>query len=173
MLHTIVVDDFFDNVDDIINLSKKLEYHTPKNANWPGLRTNSLHDTHYDLFNSVVRKILSYYYPNKDMHYSDSYVVFSRLKYGDQGKTRFHVDDDTRIAAVIYLSDGDIEGGTTIFENNNKNKKQIVVGNTFNSMIAYDGNKRHGYTSLLPFNDKERLTLNVFIGNIQENDKSK
>ena len=167
MLHTIVVDNFFDNVDNIISLSKKLKYYKgAENDNWPGLRTKSLHDTHYNLFNSVIIKILNYYYPNKKLHYSNSYVVFSRLKYGDQGKTRFHLDDDTKIAAVIYLSEGDIEGGTTIFENNNKNKKQVIVGNTFNSMIAYDGNRRHGYTSLLPFNSKERLTLNVFIGKI-------
>jgi hypothetical protein len=167
MLHTVVVDDFFDNVDDIINLSKKLEYHTAsENENWPGFRTDSLHTTHYDLFNSVIRKILNYFYFDNKIYYSDSKVVFSRLKHGDQGKTRFHVDDDARIAAVIYLSEGDIEGGTTVFENNNKNKKQIIVGNTFNSMIAYDGNRRHGYTSLLPFNSKERLTLNVFIGKI-------
>ena len=35
-------------------------------------------------------------------------------------------------------------------------------------MIAYDGNKLHGYTSLLPFKNKERLTLNVFIGDIND-----
>ncbi len=167
MLHTIVVDNFFGNVDDIINLSKKLKYYKgSENDNWPGLRTKSLHDTHYNLFDSVIIKILNYYYPNKKLHYSNSHVVFSRLKYGDQGKTRFHLDDDTKIAAVIYLSEGDIEGGTTIFESDNK--KQIIVGNTFNSMIAYDGNKLHGYTSLLPFKNKERLTLNVFIGNIND-----
>lgn len=167
MLHTIVVDNFFDNVDDIINLSKKLKYYKASESdNWPGLRTKSLHDTHYNLFNSIIIKILNYYYPNKKLHYSNSHVVFSRLKYGDEGKTRFHLDDDTKIAAVIYLSEGNIEGGTTIFENDNK--KQIIVGNIFNSMIAYDGNKLHGYTSLLPFKNKERLTLNVFIGDIND-----
>mgnify|MGYP003120520802 FL=1 len=167
MLHTIVVDNFFDNVDDIISLSKKLKYYKGSESdNWPGLRTKSLHDTHYNLFNSVIIKILNYYYPNKKLHYSNSHVVFSRLKYGDEGKTRFHLDDDTKIAAVIYLSEGNIEGGTTIFENDNK--KQIIVGNIFNSMIAYDGNKLHGYTSLLPFKNKERLTLNVFIGDIND-----
>ena len=167
MLQTIFVDNFFDNIDDIINLSKELDYHTAsKNENWPGLRTDSIHNTHYNLFNNVITKILNYYYLNKKFTYSNSKIVFSRLKHDDQGKTRFHVDDDVRIAAVIYLSDGDIEGGTTVFENNNKNKKQIVVGNTLNSMVAYDGNRRHGYTSLLPFNSKERLTLNVFIGEV-------
>ena len=47
MLHTIVVDNFFDNVDNIISLSKKLKYYKgSENDNWPGLRTKSLHDTH-------------------------------------------------------------------------------------------------------------------------------
>jgi hypothetical protein len=87
MLQTIIVDNFFDNVEDIINLSKELDYHTAsENENWPGLRTDSLHSTHYDLFNSVIIKILNYYYPNKKINYSNSKVVFSKLKHDDQGK---------------------------------------------------------------------------------------
>ena len=35
-------------------------------------------------------------------------------------------------------------------------------------VISDDGNKLHGYTSLLPFKNKERLTLNVFIGDIND-----
>jgi len=166
MLQTIIVDNFFDDVDKIIKLSKTLKYYPrSQKENWPGLRTKSLHLTHYGLFNDIVLKILNYYYPASQLKYDDAYVGFSKLKYGDEGKTRFHYDDDVKLAAVIYLSEGDIKGGTTIFNNNNK--KQIIVGNTFNSMVAYDGNKLHGYTSLLPFKDKERLTLNIFIKSIE------
>jgi hypothetical protein len=130
MLHSIVVDNFFKNVDEVINLSKKLEYHlAPNNENWPGVRTKSLHSTHYDFFNKVILKILNYYYPNTQLKYYNSHVAFSKLKKGDKGKTRFH-QDNVKLAAV------------------------------------YSGEKYHGYTSLKSV-EKERLTLNVFIEDIE------
>jgi len=164
MLHTIVVDNFFENVDEVINLSKKLKYYpAPDNENWPGLRTKSLHSTHYNFFNKVILKVLNYYYPNSEVIYNNSHVAFSKLKYGDKGKTRFH-QDNVKLAAVIYLSDGDMASGTTIFHT--KKDKQIIVGNKFNTMVAYSGEKYHGYTSLRLVK-KERLTLNVFIKDIE------
>ena len=163
MLQTIVVDNFFENVNEVINLSKKLKFYpASKNENFPGLRTKSLHLQNYDFFNSVIVKILNYYYPKQNLKYNNSHVAFTKLKYGDKGKTRFHQDDAT-LAAIIYLSNGDMQSGTTIFHT--KKDKQIIVGNKINTMLAYDGKKYHGYTSL-KFNT-ERLTLNVFINNIQ------
>tara|TARA_Y100000114_G_C11609374_1_gene254343 strand:+ start:62 stop:568 length:507 start_codon:yes stop_codon:yes gene_type:complete len=165
MLPTIIVDNFFDDVEKIIKLSKTLEYYPRnKNENWPGLRTKSLHLTNYGLFNDIVLKILNYYYPSSQLKYSDAYVGFSKLKYGDKGKTRFHYDDDTKVAAVIYLSNGDMKSGTTLFHT--EKEKQIVVANKFNTMVAYDGKKYHGFTSLKTVK-KERLTLNIFVKSIE------
>ena len=164
MLPTIIVDDFFDDVEKIIKLSKTLKYYPRnQNENWPGLRTKSLHLTNYDLFNDIVLKILSYYYPPSQLKYSDTFVGFSKLKYGDKGKTRFHYDN-FKLAAVIYLSDGDMKSGTTLFHT--EKEKQIVVANKFNTMVAYDGGKYHGFTSLKTVK-KERLTLNIFIKSIE------
>ena len=165
MYPTIVKDNFFNNVNEIINYSKTLKYNEPlKEDGWFGLRTDSIHEDNFQLFNDIVVNILKLYF-FKNFKFTNTKVCFSKLKYGDKYKSHYHRDNDAILAAVIYLSEGDIEGGTTIFENDNK--KQIIVGNTFNSMVAYDGNKLHGYTSLLPFKDRERLTLNVFIGDIK------
>jgi len=166
MYSTIIVDNFFKDIKEPIKISKQLKYYSPKsNHNWGGLRTDSLHLTHYDLFNSIVLKILRYYYSNIKIKSSDSSVYFSKLKAGSKGKTHFHYDDGFKIAAIIYLSAGNIETGTTLF---NKNKqKQIIVGNELNTMVCYDGNKYHGPTNLKPLGKKERLTLNVFIKNIE------
>ena len=54
--------------------------------------------------------------------------------------------------------------GTTLFNKNEE--KQIIIGNDLNSMVCYDGNKYHGPSSTLNLK-KERLTLNVFIKNIE------
>jgi len=68
MLQTIVVDNFFSNVDKVINLSKELKYHSaPSNENWPGIRTKSLHSTHYNFFNEVILQVLNYYLGLKNL----------------------------------------------------------------------------------------------------------
>ena len=36
-------------------------------------------------------------------------------------------------------------------------------------MVSYDGSKYHGFTSLEPLKEKERLTLNVFIKDVEIN----
>ena len=78
MLQTIIVDNFFDDVDKIIKLSKTLKYYPrSQKENWPGLRTKSLHLTHYGLFNDIVLKVLNYYYPASQLKYDDAYVGFS------------------------------------------------------------------------------------------------
>ena len=166
MYSTMVVDNFFEDVDKIISLSKNLKY-TPATEidNWPGVRTESLHLDHYGLFDNIILKILNYYYPAAQVKYNKSLVCFSKLKYGDKGKSRFHYDGDTVLAAIVYLSEGDIKTGTTLF--NKDKKEQIIVGNEFNSMVSYDGSKYHGFTSLEPLREKERLTLNVFIKNLE------
>ena len=165
MFPTIVKDNFFKNVNEIIEYSKTLKYNKPlKKEAWFGLRTKSIHKDNYKLFNDIIISVLKLYC-FKNFSFKNSKVCFSKLKYGDKHKFHYHRDHEYILAAVIYLSKGDINGGTTIFEKNNK--KQIIVGNTFNSIVAYDGNKIHGYTSLVPFKNKERLTLNIFIGDIQ------
>jgi len=161
---TIIVDDFFTNVDEIISLSRKLKFEPPIPVeNWAGLRTKSLHYNHYGLFNDIIVRILNTYFFAKQVRFSDSSVSFHKLKGGDKGKTHFHTDGDCDITAVIYLSPGDIKTGTTIF--NKKGEKQIIIGNEFNTLIAYDGCKYHGPSTLNL--KKERLTLNVFIKNIE------
>ena len=165
MYPTIIKDNFFKNVDEIIDYSKTLEFKKPlKKEGWFGLRTESIHKDNYKLFNDIIVGVLKLYCFN-NFNFKNSKVCFTKLRYGDKHKFHYHRDYDNTLAAVIYLSKGDIDGGTTLFEK--KNKKQIIVANTFNSIVVYDANKLHGYTSLVPFKKKERLTLNVFIGDIQ------
>jgi|TARA_R110000851_G_scaffold260123_1_gene412659 hypothetical protein len=164
MYTTIVKENFFDNVEDIINISKKLKYYPPKKKdNWPGLRTKSLHETNYDLFCTIVNKVIRNYYTTNECRFNNTSVYFSKIKKGQKGKTHFHYDQNMAIAGVVYLSEGDIKSGTTLF--NKDKKKHIIVGNEFNSMVSYDGKKYHGITNLNSF--KERLTLNIFIGDIE------
>jgi len=164
--HTIVVDNFFHDLEYILKISKELEYNKPKeneeHNNWAGVRTKSLHLTHPKLFQDIVMKILGHYYPQTPLTFKNTDAVFSKIKKGDKGKTHFHYDVDTKIAAVIYLSKGGIKTGTTLFNNNKE--EQVIVSNDINTMVAYDGMKYHGATNLNLL--KNRLTLNIFIREI-------
>ena len=165
-LPTIVVDNFFDNVDEIIKLSKKFKYFPPtKNDKWIGLRTESLHINNYELFNSVILKILKCYFPYTHTTYGNSFVYFHKLMPGckeTEGRNHYHVDHDVHLAGIVYLSNGNMKNGTTIF---NKNKeKQIIISNDLNTLVCYEGSKYHGPTILNV--DEERLTMNIFIEKI-------
>ncbi len=163
MHNTIIQDNLFKNVEDIINISKQLKFYPAREEdNWPGVRTKSIHETHYDLFLEITNKIINNYYPNSNFKFKNTLICFAKVKPGDKGKSHFHYDNNVKIAAVVYLSKGNIKSGTTIF---NKNKQpQVVMSNDFNTMISYDGTKYHGLTDLNVL--QERLTLNIFIGDI-------
>jgi len=163
MQPTIISENFFKNVDEIISISKKLKFEPPTSKdNWGGLRTASLHHSHYPLFNEIILGILRFYYPTQDLKFSDSFVHFHKLIPGYKSKTHYHYDDG-QLVGLIYLSPGDLKNGTTFF--NKKEEKQIIVGNDCNTVVCYDARKYHGATTLNV--KKERLTLNVAIRNIE------
>lgn len=164
MFHTVVLDNFFENLNEVIDMSKKFKYYKPsKKDNWGGTRTKPLDSKYYNFCNNIVLKILGFYFPNSQIKYRNTSVLFCKMNKGDNGKTRFH-RDKAILAAVIYLFNGDMQSGTTIFFN--EKEKQIVVGAKLNTMVAYDGKKIHGFTSLNNLKE-ERLTLNVFIRDIE------
>ena len=160
---TIIGDNFFNNLNEKIKISKELKYYKPKkNDNWPGLRTESIHTTHPELFHAVVMKILSYYYPNTFIKFGNTSLVFSKIKKEDKSKSHFHYDVNSKLAGLIYLSEGDLKSGTTLFNDNKK--KQVIISNDINTMIVYDAMKYHGITNLNVL--EERLTINFFIREI-------
>lgn len=166
MVHTVVNDYFFDDVDNIIKWTDSLEFLSPgENDNWPGERTRSLHTVDQGFFNHTILKILSHYYDVNKISYGNTFLYCHRIKPGDYGKTGYHIDNQPipfKIASVIYLTDGDIDSGTSIVNENHE--KQIVVANKTNTMVAYDAQKWHGPTTL-EYN-KERLTFVAFIGSV-------
>ena len=167
MLPTIVVDNFFKNINEIIKLSKKFKYFPPKKEeHWVGLRTESLHINNYKLFNFIILKILNFYFPTKNITYKNSFIYFHKLMPGckkSNGETHYHTDSNVKLAGIIYLTCGDRKSGTTLF--NKQKKKQVVISNDFNTLVCYEGSKFHGPTILNV--NKERLTMNIFIKKIK------
>ncbi len=104
---TLVVDNFFDNPQQIIDCSQKLEFKNLPDKRWAGLRTDKIHEVDYDLFDYVTKKIMSLLFPHdsKNMIWQTE-MYFSKTnpkdtKYPDWA----HKDSGAEFTAIMYLSD--------------------------------------------------------------------
>jgi len=160
----LLVNNFFDNPDSVVEFAKTLEYYEAENyQNWPGKRTDNISKIDNNFFCTVMLNILKPKYGD-NVRFENSYLHFHKIKPGDKAKISFHTDEDFDMAAVIYLTkNGDIDNGTTLFDEDGN--KQVIVSNSYNSMILYNSNILHGATKL-SF-DTERLTLIAFFRDIK------
>jgi|LakMenE18May11ns_1017448.scaffolds.fasta_scaffold9429620_2 hypothetical protein len=168
---TFVLENFFQNPNDVVEYSKTLEFFKPeKDENWPGVRTKSLHLFNKPLFDYIVSKILSVYYDFSfhNFKYLDTHIMFQKINLKDflnnnKKNTNLHQDIYHELAGVIYLNKKFNEKtGTNIFDNNEN--KIVKVSNSYNTLVCYDAQKIHGFNDIL---NEERLTIVIFIGKIE------
>ena len=71
---SLAIDNFFNNPDQVVKLSKTCEYEPHPNGKWPGTRTKSLHIINPEFHIQVGRKILATLFPNthEKIQYSSS-----------------------------------------------------------------------------------------------------
>ena len=168
---TLIVNNFFDNPNEIVNYSKTLNYQRSnrkeKNTEWPGERTISINYFNDKLFKFIFLKTLSYYYSQLELN--NVKIIGKAFFCKTTKKDKFlykkneeiHKDYDTKMAGVIFLNnENDFKTGTTIYDK--KLNIKVKTSNLFNSMICYDSNEYHGPTNLI----KNRLTITFFIDNI-------
>ena len=65
LIPTIVADDFFREPDELVKLSKTLEFESASDGRWPGLRSKFLHEIDRVLFDKINKKILSIIFPGQ------------------------------------------------------------------------------------------------------------
>jgi hypothetical protein len=108
----ICVDNFFDNPDEVVNLSKKFQYENKTHC--PGKRTKPLHEVDWAFFNWVNLKIGSVLYPNhvNDLRFK-SYTYFQKVQKLDHDSW-VHTDNKFKATAIIYLNKENT-AGTSIF----------------------------------------------------------
>ena len=168
-----VVDNFFNDLDFVLKQSKQMDYFSSEklmflqghNQSWPGERTlqfsevlknslnqyQSLHDyTH----NNVLNKF-NFNNTTKNVKY-----VFHKRFEKDNGKDWIH-RDASDFALIVYLSDTNLNSGTTFY--NDDKKETMTINFVQNRAIFFNSKILH--TSKLNYGSKEncRLTLNGFI----------
>ena len=168
---TLILENFFENPDNIVEYSKTLEFFKPKkDQNWPGLRTKSLHLINKSLYDYIIFKILNIYYDSSFHYikYFKTHVNFHKIHLKDylnydKKHTKNHRDTNFELAGLIYLNKNFNEKtGTNIFDDNENTI--VKISNNYNTLACYDAKKMHGANELL---DEERLTIVIFIGKIE------
>ncbi len=123
--NTSVVDNFFKDPDEIVNLANSLDFTIGPKGHWPGVRTQSLHLIDKNLFNSVLQKIfsLSFDYRHHNVNWDNVEMYFQKTyPYDLKNKTSIlntgmiHQDGDYPMVGLIYLTkNANINSGTSIF----------------------------------------------------------
>lgn len=177
----IVIDDVFENPDQIIEYAKTLKFYTndehpffPK-SKWSGHRTEYLENLDREAFHKILNPVLTKTI-NKFMNETENqfqcsfeYVASAAFHYLTENdiynETWSHKDEkDSLLAGVVYLAKNPKENsGTVVF----KNENEVVVENKFNRLVLYRANYLHhpqvGFGKDL---EDGRLTFTIFIKKI-------
>ena len=117
MWPTLIVDNFFDDPQRIINLSKQFKYKPALGGEWPGTRTGPIGQLDKEFFDWCTRKILMLLFPMNIEHIkwkADQH--FHRIPYKTYGKQGWiHRDQYSEFTVIIYLSNH-AKSGTGLYK---------------------------------------------------------
>ena len=119
------VNNFFNDPDELVKYSKKLNYKTNVNktdGSWPGVRSDNLYNIDKELFNRTILSILSLYYEDmRGLEFSNTYIffhkskAFSKSKDDIRNKGWIHRDAGA-LGGIIYLNKNSFpESGTSLY----------------------------------------------------------
>lgn len=115
---TIIADDFFRDPDEMVRLSKTLEFKPASDGRWPGYRSKLIHEIDTVLFHKINKKILSIIFPGyQDLAYRST-CGFQLIKQDPKEQLKegwVHYDKPHLFTAIIYLSKHE-DVGTTIVD---------------------------------------------------------
>ena len=123
MYPNLIVDNFFEDPDSIVDLSTNIQYSPSDNGRWPGLRSNYLHRIYPRLFDFICTKITHLFYDTcKSWTYEITFQKvnpFSKNQYDKKNCGWVH-KDRTNFGGVIFLTrEPDDDTGVTIYKSKN------------------------------------------------------
>jgi len=157
-----VVDNFFDDLDFILQQANKKEYFNADKLSfetggintWPGLRTRNLFrdESLFDYILNTTKKKFSF------TNYDAINLGFHKRYDEDNEKDWIHTDD-SNYALIVYLSETNLDSGTVFYQ---EEKEQMTINFVQNRAIFFRGTYPH--KSLLNYGQEDncRLTLNGF-----------
>lgn len=123
---TIIVDDFFSDPDQLVDLAQGLKFTYDTDNRWPGQRSEGLHLIDADLFNEIGNRILQCF--NLDNHRWRANAVFQLID-SRYGMGFVHDDYPVILTAITYLDRvvKDIDSGTSLYRSKSMYTKEDPV----------------------------------------------
>ena len=177
----IVVEDVFDNVDEILQMAylqnyapRETHYQNAKGrSNFQGIRSKHLadiglnHELYHKVNKAIFDKIFQQAFPEEHVPVQFGYeyetsCYFHVLREQDQYNDNWlHKDNNCILAGVVYLNRNPQENtGTIVY----KNGKEVIVPNEFNKLVLYSPTFLHSAQRGFGQTAQDgRLTLTFFI----------
>ena len=169
-MNTIIVDNFFNNFENIKDEFKKIQLFNNEEYNkrfnetetWPGFRSNYLHKESPFLFNLIIREMFLKFGDN--IFYNRKFLMKShihlRLEEDDE-KDWIH-KDQSFASILIYLSETNLLSGTCLYDENKNTTSTINF--VQNRAVIFDSKTYHKSLNNYGKNlENGRLTLNCFV----------
>jgi|TARA_B100001094_G_scaffold124851_1_gene120731 hypothetical protein len=122
MIPTIIYDDFFEDPDKIVEYANTLDY-SENNSNYPGIRSNLLHEINPDLYSYIAHRIIKIFYPDSKTCGFESLMGFQKInplhieKYNNKNRGWIHRDINSQFGGIVYLNKNpEPDTGTSIYE---------------------------------------------------------
>jgi len=160
-------ENFFPNLNFILPEIKKIKLYSAEEfekvenqkGNWPGLRSRFLGTTN-PIFHEYITSLIHQKQLLEKGLWQIASFIHLRLK-EDDTKDWIHKDSDD-LAALIYISETNLNSGTYLFDDNNNLINDIKFVN--NRFVMYNGQYNHkGYGHHGDSINNGRLTINLFI----------
>ena len=102
---TLVVDDFLDNPDYVLDLAENTEYNDPGHTNYPGVASkNKIYELDQQLFDTILQKIFGYYWDLNNPVNFNVEMEFQKIESNGQGIIHLDTTFGALGAGVIYLN---------------------------------------------------------------------
>jgi len=131
---TTIVDNFFENPDEIRKFALDQEYSASPDNTYPGKRSRMVNEIMPILFNGTLKKINNLFYDSND-HFIARCFSYFQIVNKNYSHGWIHRDDPTIFTAIVYLAPGSTQG-TSLFQ-----KKDV-----FTNSLHWDNDKREAYS---------------------------
>jgi hypothetical protein len=128
-----IIDNFYDNFNEVKNYALGLEYFRKEKFTMPGVNTKPLNEINPHLFNKCTKKLLSVFYNRKIIRNISFECITKFEKIYPYGKNYskegwIHADDSNKLSAILYLN-GEYEEGTSFYVNKNLGSYSLSLMN--------------------------------------------
>ena len=169
-MNTIIVDNFFDNFNNIKDSFKSIQLFNQEEFNkkfndtetWPGFRSEQLHIENPFLFNLIIKEIYSKFGQSSFNNRNINVKSHIHLRLAEDNKKDWIHKDPFFATLMVFLSETNLKSGTCLYDEN-KNVTD-TINFVQNRALLFDSKKYH--KSLNNYGDNlqnGRLTLNCFI----------